>query len=393
MNPALDQPSPTSRPDPSAPIAALFDEHCDFVCRVLGRHGVDDAALDDAVQDVFVTAYRRWSTFEGRSSARSWLFGIARRIAFRYRRSASARARRFVATDEPTDGVEEPFDRAHAAHSLDALLRGIDRDKRAVLVLSELEGMSAPEIADALQIPVGTVYSRLRAAWQGLDREAERERRRLRRQLHRLGPAAPTPERRQRMWGLVAAGLGAMRMAPVAASVGWLAQLKWVVVGGALGAGLVGARLATVEPAAGSSKPPPAAVRAHVSEEPAPSNVPPQAPPAPEVAEAVPPPPAPAPNHPVVRPAASERQPAEPAPDLLAAELGLIRDAKQAIREGRGSAALELLDRHARRFPRGQLADERRVTRLAALCLAGRHEEAARLAEQLGRDPATACSS
>lgn len=392
--------------DPSAPIAALFDEHCAFVCRVLRHHGVDDATLDDAVQDVFVTAYRRWSSFEGRSSARSWLYGIARRIASRYRRSADARARRFVATDEPAEGLDEPFDRAHAAHSLATLLERIDRDKRLVLVLSELEGMTAPEIAEALQIPVGTVYSRLRAAWQGLGHEAGRERQRLRRGLQGLHPTAPAPERRRRMWGMIAAGLGpASSVAPVATGVGWVAQIKWVVVGAALGAGLVGARLAMVEPAArvpvvpttarspveGSSPEHDPAPRASPALATAPAPDP--APARPPGATAVPPasrvPSPPSPTRAPTTTAPAEHEPT----DDLAAELALLRDAKRAIQRGRGVEALALLERHAQRFPRGQLADERRAARIAALCLAGRADDAAREAAALGRDPAAACSS
>lgn len=380
---------------PATPVADLFDEHCAFVCRVLRHHGVDDATLDDAVQDVFVTAHRRWSTFEGRSTARSWLYGIARRIAFRYRRSASTRARHLVTVDEPAEGIDDPFARAHAARSLEALLQRIDRDKRTVFVLSELEGMTAPEIADALQLPVGTVYSRLRAAWKGLGREAERERQRLHRVHRHLGD--PSPERRRRMWGLVMGGLRPRSLAPVVGGVGWLAQIKWFVVGGAVGAGLIAARLAMVDPSPDpppSSSPPP--ITAATPAKPSPDHgstdetpTPPRSPraePPPLPAEL---PPSPAPPQITPRP---QPVPAG-SPDALALELELLREAKQAIREDRADDALALLDRHARRFPRGQLTDERRATRLRALCAASRTAEAARQAAALGRDPARACSS
>jgi RNA polymerase sigma-70 factor (ECF subfamily) len=53
---------------------------------MLKRLGLDDAAVDDAAQEVFITAYRRWHEFEGRSSMRTWLLGIAPRTAHDHRR-------------------------------------------------------------------------------------------------------------------------------------------------------------------------------------------------------------------------------------------------------------------------------------------------------------------
>jgi RNA polymerase sigma factor (sigma-70 family) len=379
--------------DPATRIAALFDAHCGFVCRVLRHHGVHEAALDDAVQDVFVTAYRRWASFEGRSSARSWLYGIARRIAFRYRRSADARARRFVtAEDEPVEGVDEPFARAHAAQSLAALLHGLDADKRTVFVLAELEGMTAPEVAEALGIPLGTAYSRLRAAWQVLGQQAGRERQRLRRALPSMRAPDPPPERRRQLWSMVVGGLGlpAEGGGTVVAAAGWVSQVKWIVVGAALGVGLLGARAAMVASRGADEAPERAeAVGAtngtRASERPAASvtpelEAPPRALPPSTAIEAAPPSPAasarsrsPSPAAAVpVSPAdsrttpASARAPVEPSPsapdqDSLAAELALLQRAREALRDGRADDALALLDQHARRFPRGQLVDERRA--------------------------------
>lgn len=372
--------------EPAARVAALFDAHCGFVCRVLRHHGVHEAALDDAVQDVFVTAHRRWSSFEGRSSARSWLYGIARRIAFRYRRSADARARRFVAEDDaPAEGIDEPFARAHAAHSLAALLHELDVDKRTVFVLAEVEGMTAPEVAEALGIPLGTVYSRLRAAWQVLGKQAGREDQRLRRALPSMRAPEPSPERRRHMWSLVVGGLRlpADGGGGATAATGWLAQAKWLAVGAALGAGLLGARAAVVasqrsgdakvrrsstEPAersraASDSVPksdvasPSAASRPSAAIDPVPPSPPrPAAPAAPASSTRAKAPPS-------STPAVAVEAPAE---DALAAELALLRGAREALREGRADDALAWLDQHARRFPRGQLVDERRTLEVEA---------------------------
>lgn len=398
----------TSLPSPAdelaARITALFDAHCGFVCRVLRHHGVHEAALDDAVQDVFVTAHRRWSSFEGRSSARSWLYGIARRIAFRYRRSADARARRFVAEDDaPAEGIDEPFARAHAAHSLAALLHELDVDKRTVFVLAEVEGMTAPEVAEALGIPLGTVYSRLRAAWQVLGQRAVREDQRLRRALPSMRAPEPSPERRRHMWSLVVGGLGLPRDGGSGTAVvtGWLAQAKWIAVGAALGAGLLGARAAVVasqrdrdasvrsgsaEPEKRSraakdraaeggaaipsaASPPPSAATERLPSSPSPPTA--ASPPRGASASTTP---ASSPVGPSTRtpiPPSSTVTVDAPAEDALAAELALLRGAREALRDGRADDALAWLDRHAHRFPGGQLVDERRALEIEA----GRSEE------------------
>lgn len=391
--------------EPAARVAALFDAHCGFVCRVLRHHGVHEAALDDAVQDVFVTAHRRWSSFEGRSSARSWLYGIARRIAFRYRRSAEARARRFVAEDDsPAEGIDEPFARAHAAQSLAALLHGLDADKRTVFVLTELEGMTAPEVAEALGIPLGTAYSRLRAAWQVLGRQAGREEQRLRRALPSMRGPDPSPERRRQLWSLVVGGLRLPAEGGGAATAtGWLAQAKWLTVGAALGVGLLGARAAVVASqrggeAAAHSESPAARSRSRDAEDPGagieatspgagsgpraasepepPSPSRPAAAASPATASTRPEPspsveasPSRAPASPSAAraPASPSSTPVEDEPaanDALAAELALVRAAREALRAGRIDDALAWLDQHARRFPRGQLVDERRALEL-----------------------------
>lgn len=370
---------PSVADDPAGRIAALFDAHCGFVCRVLRHHGVHEAALDDAVQDVFVTAHRRWSSFAGRSSAQSWLYGIARRIAFRYRRAADTRARYFVdASPDAPEAVDEPFARAHAAHSLAALLHGLDADKRTVFVLTEVEGMTAPEVAEALGIPLGTAYSRLRAAWQVLGRRAAREQQRLRRELPAMR-SEPTPERRRQLWGLVAGGLprAPAGTSPVVTAT-WLTQAKWIAVGAALGVGLLGARAAMVAsrrtdgpapartelaPVERSPAAAPPVIEAATRKDavprlaPAPANAPPE-PASPPRATASLPPRTPA--------AAAVAAPAAGPADALTAELALLQRARVALREGRAADALTLLEQHARAFPRGQLGDERRTLQAQA---------------------------
>ena len=146
---------------------AVYEGHFDFVWRSLRRCGVPAALIDDAVQDVFVVVYRRLDSFEGRSALKSWVFGIAYHVARDYRRRVD-RERRF--TELPRDLVDpkaEPHEAAVARETgalLDLALDELSDEQRAVFILTELEQMTAPEIAGALEIKLNTVYSRLRAA-------------------------------------------------------------------------------------------------------------------------------------------------------------------------------------------------------------------------------------
>ncbi len=131
--------------------------------------GVPDSALDDATHDVFLVVHRRMHEFEGRSSVKTWLFSIAFRVAGNFRR-ASSRDKADELSDATPDPRALPPDeaaiRAEEARLVRRLLGRMDEEKRAVFILADLEQISAPEIADALKVPLNTVYSRLRAARQ-----------------------------------------------------------------------------------------------------------------------------------------------------------------------------------------------------------------------------------
>jgi RNA polymerase sigma-70 factor, ECF subfamily len=156
---------------------AIYRDHHAFVWRCVQRLGVPEAAADDVLQEVFVTAYRRLHTFEHRSSLRSWLAGIARRVAFRHRRSRWRRERRedalgSIPPDEPD--LDDWLRRREAEIFLQAFLDGLDREKREVFVLCDLEGMRGREAAEALGVNQNTAYSRLRAARELFERACAR---------------------------------------------------------------------------------------------------------------------------------------------------------------------------------------------------------------------------
>jgi RNA polymerase sigma-70 factor (ECF subfamily) len=156
----------------------VYETHFDFVWRSARRLGVPEAVLDDVVQDVFVTVYRRLGEFEGRSQLRTWIFGILRHTVGDLRRTQRRKPTESLG-DEPLDarpGPHEAAVRDESTRLLSRLLDELDDDQRDVFVLAELEQMSAPEIASALDVNVNTVYSRLRAARQEFEAALKRAR-------------------------------------------------------------------------------------------------------------------------------------------------------------------------------------------------------------------------
>jgi len=157
-------------PDERARLSAIYREHFEFVWRSLRRLGAPEHALDDATQDVFLVAARRLDEFEGRSTVRTWLFGIAMRVVRTQRRTSWRHQRKVeaLAAASPDSPRGDPMAQRDAQRLLLSLLDQLDDDKRAVYVLAELEGMTAVEIAEGLGANVNTIYTRLRAARQQL---------------------------------------------------------------------------------------------------------------------------------------------------------------------------------------------------------------------------------
>jgi RNA polymerase sigma-70 factor, ECF subfamily len=159
----------------------LYVEHFTFVWRNLRRLGVAEASLSDAAQDVFLVVHRRLPDFEPRAAVRSWLYSITVRVARQHRRGA--RRKPIEALDDAAHcpaaaglGPEQLAEQSEALRRLLALLERLDDAKREAFVLSELENLTAPEIAEILGVNVNTIYARVRAA-----------RRELESALHRLG--------------------------------------------------------------------------------------------------------------------------------------------------------------------------------------------------------------
>jgi RNA polymerase sigma-70 factor (ECF subfamily) len=145
----------------------LYDREFDFIWRSLRRLGVPHDDISDAVQEVFLVVHRRLASFEGRSKVTTWLFKIAMRVARDRRRRAHVRnellgCEELDAALDAREDASVALERRDDLALFDAALDGLDIDQRAVFTLFELEGLSGPEVAELLDIPLGTAYSRLR---------------------------------------------------------------------------------------------------------------------------------------------------------------------------------------------------------------------------------------
>jgi len=169
------------KPGPAFTVREVFDEHAGYLWRTFRHLGMPEADVPDLCQEVFVVVHRKLGEFEGRSSLKTWLYGICLRVASDHRRRAHVRHERAQADageELESGGSFGPDARIDARAQLQALLAELDDDKRAVLVLYELEGLTMKEVAEVVGCPLQTAYARLHAARARLleARTAARER-------------------------------------------------------------------------------------------------------------------------------------------------------------------------------------------------------------------------
>jgi len=147
--------------------ADLYRTHAPTVARFLRRLLGRGDDLDDLVQEVFVGAFKSMSRFRGDAKLTTWLYGIASHVVGRRLRDDQRwRRRQRLLRDEadPTGRVGDVADAAHARALLSVVadvLDGMDLAHRTVWVMREVEGMDTDEVAIALEVPAGTVRSRL----------------------------------------------------------------------------------------------------------------------------------------------------------------------------------------------------------------------------------------
>lgn len=145
----------------------IYTQEVSYVWACLNRLGVDDRDLEDKVHDVFVIFYRRFNDFDRSKPARPWLGGIAARVASDYRKQAYRKREVLKEALEPATSAPTPemsMVQTDAKKVVMHALSGLDFKHRSVFVLHDIEGHSMPEIADMIDSPLNTLYSRLRLA-------------------------------------------------------------------------------------------------------------------------------------------------------------------------------------------------------------------------------------
>ena len=138
-----------------------------FVPQTLRYLGVPEGALFDAAQDVLVVALRRLDDFEGRSTLKTWLYGICVRVAHDFRRRDRSNREFLVETlPELTSPAqqESAVEQGEWRRTLGVLLDQLDDSQRAAFVLFEIQRLSMREVADAIGCPLQTAYFRHKSA-------------------------------------------------------------------------------------------------------------------------------------------------------------------------------------------------------------------------------------
>ncbi len=155
-------------------FAALFAEHAPQLWRAVRGLGVREADVEDVCQDVLVIVHRKLASFEGRSSLRTWIYGIALRVVADYRKKAHRTRERIV--EAPPELVTQASPEDSAAHRealrmLEQALDGLSEERRQVFVLYEIEQLPMREVASIVGCPLQTAYSRLEVAREIVLRE------------------------------------------------------------------------------------------------------------------------------------------------------------------------------------------------------------------------------
>lgn len=195
-----------AEPVPSPTFADVYDAHAEFVWRAARRLGVAPSSLEDVFQEIFIVVHRRLAEFEGRSSLKTWLYGITVHVVRRHRRTLQRKPAHLttdgeiddVAGAEAADGPLEAAAKREAVRVLHEILDQLDDEKREVFVLAELEQMPAHEIGEALSLNANTVQSRLRAARQAFEQALARHHARDRWRLGGARDVRPAHEREGR---------------------------------------------------------------------------------------------------------------------------------------------------------------------------------------------------
>ncbi len=146
------------------PFDDFFTQHYAFVWRSLVHLGLDASTAEDASQEVFLVVHRRYAELQPGNSERAWLYAISRRVASTLARSRQRQRRKQEALAEASEQPGDLSQRLEVIDTAQKLLAALPAEQREILLLIDVEGFSAPEVAEATELKLNTVYSRLRLA-------------------------------------------------------------------------------------------------------------------------------------------------------------------------------------------------------------------------------------
>jgi RNA polymerase sigma-70 factor (ECF subfamily) len=155
---------------PAAPVFRdVFEANFSYVWNVLKRLGVAQRDLEDLGQQVFLQVHAQLASYDVGRPLRPWLFSFAYHAASNYRALARHRVELSIVAPEQADTAQAADELLITRQELELAELALSRvalERRALLLLHEVEGYSIPEIAESLGIPLNTAYSRLRLARQ-----------------------------------------------------------------------------------------------------------------------------------------------------------------------------------------------------------------------------------
>jgi RNA polymerase sigma-70 factor (ECF subfamily) len=165
MHPVKVPPETLSDEARCAAFSSIFRAEFAYVWSTLVRMGVKGSDLEDLAHEIFCRVFRQLGDYDPSRPLRPWLFGFAFRVVSDHRRLARHRRELSGPTFEPPDTAPSADDQLISAEDrarIEVALREVPLERRAVLMLHEIDGYTIPEVAAALGVPLNTTYSRLR---------------------------------------------------------------------------------------------------------------------------------------------------------------------------------------------------------------------------------------
>lgn len=148
-------------------FGVLLREHQSLLYRFVLRNIGNPSDAEDIAQQAFVEAYKSMANFRGESKMSTWLYGIAMNLVRNYLNRAPHRVREYESDEvlgtiaDDADGPDVIVERKQAMARLNEQIRELSPELQEILLLVAVDGLSYDEAALMLEIPVGTVRSRL----------------------------------------------------------------------------------------------------------------------------------------------------------------------------------------------------------------------------------------